>query len=98
MKFDIKIAKQKMKDMGINQIELSKRSGVPLQTIRYIFSNRTQNPRIDTVEKIYEVLGLKAIKEAESPSNILFDKISILSDEEVAKAKDYLDFIISQRK
>ncbi len=28
----------------------------------------------------------------------LFTKISTLSDEEVAKAKDYLDFIVSQRK
>lgn len=33
-----------------------------------------------------------------SEAQLLIDKISTLSDEEVAKAKEYLDFIISQRK
>lgn len=50
--------KQFMKEKKITQIELSKLSGVPLQTLRYIFCGKTPNPRKDTMEKITSALGL----------------------------------------
>ena len=41
-----------MKNKGITQIELAEKSQIPLTTIRYIFSGRTQTPRIDTMQAI----------------------------------------------
>lgn len=55
---DIEQLKKVMKEKGITQIELAKLSGVPLQTLRYIFSGRTPNPRIDTMQAIEKALGL----------------------------------------
>ncbi len=52
-----------MKKKHISQIELAEKSGVPLQTLRGIFSGKTLNPRIDTMQAIEEALGLKTITE-----------------------------------
>lgn len=57
---DIQIIKNRMKKLKMNQIELSEKSGVGLQTIRSIMSGRTQRPRIDTVEAIETALGINA--------------------------------------
>ena len=50
--------KKYMKQNRITQIELADKSGIPLQTLRGIFSGKTLNPRIDTVMAIEEALGL----------------------------------------
>lgn len=47
-----------MKKNGITQIELSQKSNIPLQTLRKIFSGKTANPRIDTMQAIEKALGL----------------------------------------
>lgn len=41
--------KQKKKELGLTFDQLSKMSGVPLQTLHNIFRGHTQNPRIDTM-------------------------------------------------
>lgn len=51
--------KKFMKDNRISQIELSKRSGIPLGSLRNIFSGRVPHPRIDTMEKILSALNLE---------------------------------------
>lgn len=51
-----------MKSKGITQIELAEKSKIPLTTIRYIFSGRTQTPRIDTMDAIEKALGLDVEK------------------------------------
>ena len=50
--------KETMRQKKITQLELSKKSNVPIQTIRYICTGRTQNPRIDTMEAIERALGI----------------------------------------
>lgn len=47
-----------MKKNGITQIELSQKSNIPLQTLRKIFSGKTANPRIDTMQAIEKALGV----------------------------------------
>lgn len=53
----IKEIKEFMKINKITQVELSEKSGLPLQTIRNIFSNPTRNPRMDTMQAIENALG-----------------------------------------
>lgn len=53
----VKEIKEFMRINKITQVELSEKSGLPLQTIRNIFSNPTRNPRIDTMQAIENALG-----------------------------------------
>lgn len=57
--------KKYMKANKITQIELAKKSGIPLQTLRGIFSGKTQNPRIDTMESIRNALKIESFITAE---------------------------------
>lgn len=47
-----------MKQNGISYAALSEKSGVPLNTLKKVFSGQTDNPRIDTVRAIERALGL----------------------------------------
>ena len=49
-KMEIKEIKRFMKEKKITQKELSLMSNVPLQTIKYILTERTTNPCIDTMQ------------------------------------------------
>lgn len=55
---DISEIKKLLNARKINYIQLSQMSGVPLNTLRNIFSGRTPNPRIDTMQAIERALGL----------------------------------------
>ena len=55
---NIEILKDEMKRQGLNQIKLAEISGIPLQTIRNIFSEKTKNPRIDTIQNIERALNI----------------------------------------
>lgn len=55
---DISELKKLLNTRKINYIQLSQMSGVPLNTLRNIFSGRTPNPRIDTMQAIERALGL----------------------------------------
>ena len=55
---DIKQLKQYLKDNNITYEQLSTLSGVPITTLKYIFSGRTNSPRIDTIEAICKALKL----------------------------------------
>ena len=50
--------KSYMKHNKITYEQLSKKSEIPLNTLKNIFSGRTPNPRIDTVQAIEKALGL----------------------------------------
>lgn len=54
----IEAIKQFMKANKITQIKLAEISGVPLQTLRDIFSGATKNPRINTMQAIERALGI----------------------------------------
>ena len=91
--------KQYMKERHITQKELSEWSGIPLQTLRKIFSGLTTNPRIDTMQAIERALGLSAEFE-EMPSEIakIITYVSQLTDEECEEVSRYIDFVIAKRK
>ena len=64
-KMNISEIKKYMKANKITQIELSEKSGIPLQTLRGIFSGKTQNPRIDTMQAIENALEIESTITAE---------------------------------
>lgn len=47
-----------LKENKITYNELSVKSGIPIGTLKSIFSGRTPHPRIDTVQTIKRALGL----------------------------------------
>lgn len=49
--------KEILKKRKITYAELSKMSGVPINTIQNFMSNRTSSPRIDTMQAIEKALG-----------------------------------------
>lgn len=55
---EISEIKALMKQKKITQLQLSEMTGVPIQTLRYIFTGRTLHPRIDTMQAIEKALGL----------------------------------------
>jgi len=50
--------KKYRKKLGISQDKLSKLAGITLHTITKIESGTTPNPRIETVKKIADALGV----------------------------------------
>ena len=55
---DIQLIKDMLKEKNMNYIDLAEKSGISLNTIRKILAGITLNPRVDTVQAIYEALGL----------------------------------------
>ena len=55
---DLEKMRTVMKQKKITQKDLSKLSNVPIQTIKYILTGRTPNPRTDTAEAIEKALEL----------------------------------------
>lgn len=55
---EIKQLKFGIKNQKITYKELSELSGIPLNTLKNIFSGRTKHPRIDTVQAIERALGM----------------------------------------
>lgn len=47
-----------MKERKITQVELSKKSGIPVSTIKKVFCGNSENPRLDTLNTICNALGL----------------------------------------
>lgn len=54
---DVKEIKKILKERKITQQHLSDMSGVPLQTIKYIFTGRTKSPKTSTMQAIEKALG-----------------------------------------
>lgn len=78
--------KNALKTKDINYDELSSLSGIPVSTIKSIFSGRTPNPRVDTVQAIETALGIGG----SSFSNFLsrFDNLSPISTQRVPMLGD----------
>lgn len=65
--------KKYLKDNNITYIELSNKSGIPIGTLKSIFSGRTPTPRIDTVQAIENALGLSETETAGPAINGITD-------------------------
>ena len=86
-----------MKKRKITYAMLSERSGVPVGTLKSIFSYRTPTPRIDTLQAIETALGLSNDTAIPTELASLIDAIATLTDEECRAVSDYIDFVISKR-
>lgn len=56
----IESIKKYLKQNKITYIQLSERCGIPLGTLRNLFSGFIKNPRLDTIQKIEDALGLRS--------------------------------------
>lgn len=56
--FNRDFIKNILKDKQMNYNDLSKISGIPLPTLSHIFCNAIKNPRVDTIQAIYNALEL----------------------------------------
>ena len=89
--------KDYMKANKIGYATLSEKSGVPIGTLKSIFSFRTPTPRIDTMQAIERALGLTS--DATLPKEVLslIELISTLTDEECEEVSRFIDYVISKR-
>ncbi len=55
---EVQAIKTHLKSNKITYEQLSAKSGIPLNTLKNIFSGRTPNPRIDTMQAIQRALEL----------------------------------------
>lgn len=55
--------KSYLKENKITYFQLSKKSGIPLGTLKNIFSKCSTNPRLDTIQAIEKALGLNEVLE-----------------------------------
>lgn len=56
MKYEV--INEKKKELGLNNAQIAERAGVTLSTIDKITSGANQNPKLDTLFAIADVLGL----------------------------------------
>ena len=87
-----------MKQNGITQIELAEKSKIPLTTIRYIFSGRTQTPRIDTMHAIEKALGISKEQELQIPAEKqeLVNLILQMDEESLKEALTILNYVTNK--
>lgn len=68
---DIEYLKQLKKSKKMTLQEISDVSGIPKRTVDGIFSGKTKNPRIDTMQAIERALGLENEK---TPTDIILSE------------------------
>lgn len=94
---NIEELKAYMKSKGVSQIELSQKTGIPIQTLRKIFSGNVVAPRIDTMQAIYKALELS---EGGEPMNVpkeLIDKYKRLNDIDKQKVIGYMQALLETK-
>lgn len=97
---DIETLKAIKKQKKLKLQDIADMSGIPKRTVDGIFSGKTKNPRIDTMQAIEKALG---IVQEDTPTYTeeqrqLFGLIEQLTDDEVEELSNFVDFIISKRK
>ncbi len=99
---DIEGLKQLKKEQKMTLQQISDLSGIPKRTVDDIFSGKTKNPRIDTMQAIERALGIEQEKtpsdELSEGEKQLIELVKQLTDEEAEELSNYIDFIISKRK
>ena len=79
----VQALKKQLKQIGMTYEQLSTKSGIPLNTLKNIFSGRTEHPRIDTVQAIERALGLApTFTEEERALGLSDDHPIALSDDD----------------
>ena len=73
--------KQYLRANKITYEELSAKSQIPIGTLKSIFSGRTPNPRIDTVNAINRALGLSEWSADEKAEGVGEHAVNLSADE-----------------
>jgi len=89
--FNVELIKKILKDRKISYPELSKLSGIPKSTISQLMCGYVSSPRIDTIEAIYNALGLLDNDTEENLNKKLIDKILKLSPEQLTLVEGIVD-------
>lgn len=76
----IQFIKDYLKKNGITYEQLSADSSTPVNTLKNIFSGRTEHPRIDTVQAIERALGITTDETQKSPQDELSEGEKMLLD------------------
>lgn len=89
-----------MKEHKITYDDLSEKAKIPIGTLKSIFSGRTPNPRIDTMQAIEKALGIN--QEPKNDFNkipvALYEGINGLSEEGMQDVLRYVEFVKSKEK
>ena len=99
---EIQTLKTYLKSNKITYEQLSERSGIPLNTLKNIFSGRTPNPRIDTMQAIEAALGLNtreiSLTDEEWEIIKLFSELKLIKGEVTARAiKTMIKTILNEK-
>ena len=96
---DLLELKKIKKEKKMTLFDIAEKSGVPKRTVDDIFSGKTKNPRIDTMEAIEKALGIdNQVPEVSDEQKELLQLIQQLDEDEVEELSNYIDFIIAKRK
>ena len=99
---DLQTLKTRKKELKMTLQKISDISGIPKRTVDDIFSGKTTNPRVDTMQAIERALGLENEKtptdELSEGERQLIALIKELTDDEAQELSNYVDFILSKRK
>ena len=100
--------KKFMKEQGITYEMLAKKAGISIGTVKYIFSGRTSNPRIDTMQAIEKALGIKEeppteVKGSDSTEflrkyGLTEESVPVLDEVDIAKIKAYIQGLIDSKR
>jgi transcriptional regulator with XRE-family HTH domain len=99
---DIEYLKKVKKEKRMTLQQISDLSCIPKRTVDGIFSGKTKNPRIDTMQAIERALGLEEqktppVQELTEDEQEIFTIISQLTDEEIQEARAILQYILNKR-
>lgn len=89
--FNVELIKKLLKERKISYPNLSKMSGIPKSTISQIMCGYISNPRIDTIEAIYNALGLLDNDTEENIDAKLIEEIQKLSPEQLALVQSIIN-------
>ncbi|NLD16632.1 MAG: helix-turn-helix transcriptional regulator [Tissierellia bacterium] len=102
MSFGKQLAKI-LAEKGTNANELSKKIGVPASTIYSMINRNSKRTDVDILVKIADALDmtideLLGVTSKQTPQTIAAHSDHDLSEEEQEKVRDYIAFLISQKK
>lgn len=109
---DISVWKKAKKEQKMTFDELSQKSGVPKRTLEDVFSGRTQEPRLSTIEAIERALGINeksptaqdaqpGVKIPDSIKKVqlaFFEGLDGLSEESVQDVLKYIEYVKAKEK
>ncbi|MHC1722776.1 MAG: helix-turn-helix domain-containing protein [Aminipila sp.] len=96
--------KQKKKELGFTNEELSKISGVPLGTLNKIFAGQTTDPKFETIKAICGALGVSLAELDNYENNNSVTTIAAHHDsqewtaEELDEIEQFKKYVLSKRK